>query len=184
VGHWRSYGPIEHEGIRYGQRVHSFRGLMELPRRAPARFEVALGIHPDERRDMQALGANGWKLIDPMAVAPTPDRYREFVQGSKAEIGIAKSGYVASRCGWFSDRSAAYLASGRPVVAQETGFSRFLPTGEGLLAFETVADAAEQVEKVERDSARHGAAAREIAVEHLDSDRVLGSLLERLGTTR
>src|SRR5581483_453878 len=125
VGHWRSYGPVEYEGIRYGQRVHSFRELMELPRRGSARFEVALGIHPDERRDIEALEAHGWQLIDPMTVAPTPDRYREFVQGSKAEIGIAKGGYVASRCGWFSDRSAAYLASGRPVVAQDTGFPRF-----------------------------------------------------------
>jgi hypothetical protein len=184
VGHWRSYGSIEHEGIRYGQRVHSFRELMELPRRAAARFEVALGIHPDEYRDIESLRANGWELIDPMVVAPTPDRYRAFVQGSKAEIAIAKSGYVASRCGWFSDRSAAYLASGRPVVAQETGFSRYLPTGDGLLAFKTLGEAAERVEEVERDLARHSAAARDIAVEHLDSDRVLGSLLDRLGASR
>jgi hypothetical protein len=183
VGHWRSYGSVEYEGIRYGQRVHSFRELMELPRRASARFEVALGIHPDERRDIESLGAHGWNLIDPMTVAPTPDRYREFVQGSKAEIGIAKGGYVACRCGWFSDRSAAYLASGRPVVAQDTGFPRFLPTGDGLLAFATLQEAAERVEEVERGPARHSAAAREIAVEHLDSDRVLGSLLERLGAS-
>ena len=183
VGHWRSYGPVEYEGIRYGQRVHSFRQLMELPRRASARFEVALGIHPDERRDIESLEAHGWKLIDPMTAAATPDRYRGFVQGSKAEIGIAKGGYVASRCGWFSDRSAAYLASGRPVVAQDTGFPRFLPTGVGLLAFQSLDEAAARVEEVERDPARHGAAAREIAVEHLDSDRVLGSLLERLGAS-
>jgi hypothetical protein len=184
VGHWRSYGSVGYEGVRYGQRVHSFRKLIELPRRASARFEVALGIHPDERRDIEALETHGWKLIDPTAVAPTPDRYREFVQGSKAEIGIAKGGYVASRCGWFSDRSAAYLASGRPVVAQDTGFPRFLPTGDGLLAFATLEEAAERVEEVERDPAQHGAAAREIAVEHLDSDLVLGSLLERLGASR
>ena len=75
-------------------------------------------------------------LVDPACVADSPDRYRAFIQGSKGEIGVAKSGYTAARCGWFSDRSVCYLASGRPVVAQETGFSQFVPTGEGLFAFE------------------------------------------------
>jgi len=183
VGHWRSYGPVDHGGIRYGQRAHSFRQLFELPRRARARFRVALGIHPDEHADLEALRANGWELVDPTAAAGTPERYAEFIRASKAEIGIPKSGYVASGCGWFSDRSACYLASGRPVVAQETGFSRFLPTGEGLFAFGSLDNAAACVEAVELDPARHGRAARAIAEEHLDSDRVLGSLLERLGSS-
>ena len=182
VGHWRSYGPIDYEGVRYGQRVHSFRRLLQLPKLAGSRFQVALGIHPDEQRDLEALRANGWELVDPVRAACTPDRYAEFIRASKAEIGIAKSGYVASRCGWFSDRSACYLASGRPVVAQETGFARFLPTGEGLLAFESLEDAVACVEEVERDYPRHSSAARAIAEQHLDSDRVLSSLIERLGS--
>lgn len=184
VGHWRSYGSIEHEGLHYGQRAHSLRELIELPRCSSARFQVALGIHPDERADLQALEANGWELLDPDRVAGTPARYRDFVGSSKAELCVAKSGYVSSRCGWFSDRSACYLASGRPVVAQDTGFGRLLPTGEGLLAFGDVASAAAAVEEVEASTPRHRLAAREIAEEHLDARRVLATLIERLGGVR
>src|SRR5213078_110200 len=98
-------------------------------------FLLALAIHPGETTDLTALADNGWQLADPRRLAGTPADYQRFIQGSKAEFGIAKSGYVASRCGWFSDRSLCYLASGRPVIAQETGFSRFVPTGEGLFSF-------------------------------------------------
>jgi len=180
VGHWRSYGSIEHGGIAYGQRAHSMRELFELPARSPASFQLALGIHPDEREDLEALRANGWGLLDPLEVAGSPGRYAEFVRGSKAELSIAKSGYVDSRSGWFSDRSACYLASGRPVVAQETGFSDFLPAGEGLLTFTTVAEAVDAVAAVEAAPARHGKAARALAEEHLDARKVLPRLLAEL----
>jgi hypothetical protein len=183
VGHWRSYGSIEHGGIHYGQRAHSLRELIELPRLGEARFQLALGIHPDEVDDLAALRANGWQLLDPDVVAGSPAGYAEFIRGSKAELSIAKSGYVASRSGWFSDRSAAYLASGRPVVAQETGFSEVLPVGEGLLAFSTSGEAAAAVAAVERDPARHARAARAIAEEHLDARKVLPRLLDALGAT-
>jgi len=181
VGHWRSYGSVEHGGLHYGQRAHSLRGLVELPRRTGARFELALGIHPDESADLEALHAHGWGLLDPCEVAGSPAAYAEFVRGSKAELAVAKSGYVISRSGWFSDRSAAYLASGRPVVAQDTGYGEFLPCGEGLLGFATVDEAAAAVEAVEADPERHGAAARALAEEHLDARKVLTRLLDRLG---
>jgi hypothetical protein len=180
VGHWRSYGSIEHGEVVYGQRAHSMRELFELPALSAARFEIALGIHPDERSDLEALRANGWDLLDPLEVAGSPERYAEFVRGSKAELSVAKSGYVNSRSGWFSDRSACYLASGRPVVAQETGFSDSLPTGEGLLAFGTTAEAAEGVAAIEADPACHGRAARALAEEHLDARKVLPRLLDQL----
>jgi hypothetical protein len=181
VGHWRSYGSIEHGGVHYGQRAHSLRGLIDLPRRTGSRFQLALGIHPDEMTDLEALRRNDWELLDPHEVAGTPGRYTGFVRGSKAELSVAKSGYVASRSGWFSDRSACYLASGRPVVAQETGFADFLPTGEGLLAFATAAEAAEAVAAVEADTGRHSAAALALAEAHLDASRVLPRLLGELG---
>jgi hypothetical protein len=178
IGNWRGYGSVEHDGVHYGQRVHSMRALLELPRRTDARFRLALAIHPDEKKDLDALDANGWELVDPLDAAGTPQRYGRFVKCSTAEFGVAKSGYVLSRSGWFSDRSACYLASGRPVLAQETGFSRFLPTGEGLLAFETVDDAVAGVEAIRGDYARHAGAARELAEDLLDSDRVLDRLLD------
>ena len=115
-----------------------------------------------------------------LAVAGTPQKYREFIQGSKAEFGIAKSGYVAAQCGWFSDRSVCYLASGRPVIAQETGFGRFLPVGDGLFAFTTPADVLTAIERMNGDYARHSRAARAIAEQYFDSDKVLSQLLQRI----
>ncbi len=180
VGHWRSYGSIEHDGVHYGQRAHSLRDLLELPRLSGERFELALGIHPDETEDLRALGEHGWALLDPYEVAGDPDLYASFVRGSKAELGVAKSGYVNSRSGWFSDRSAAYLASGRPVVAQDTGLAEVLPAGEGLLLFGTAEEAAAAVQEVNAGLGRHGRAARDLAEEVFDAGKVLPRLLERL----
>ncbi|MBA2446644.1 MAG: hypothetical protein H0V51_01320, partial [Chloroflexi bacterium] len=183
VGNWRGYGSIEHDGVFYGQKAHSLRHFITLPRLTDETFTLALAIHPDETHDLESLASNGWHLLDPTCVASTPADYRRFIQGSKAEFGIAKSGYVAARCGWFSDRSVCYLASGRPVIAQETGFSRFLPTGEGLFAFETSDDVLAGIDELKRDYARHARAARGIAVEHFDSDVVLARLLQQVGAT-
>jgi hypothetical protein len=180
VGHWRSYGSIEHEGVHYGQRAHSMRRLIDLPGRTPARFRLALGIHPDEADDLTALRDNGWELVDPYEVAGDPERYAEFIAASRGELCVAKSGYVDSGSGWFSDRSACYLASGRPVVAQETGFGDQLPTGEGLLSYSTAAEAAAAIAKIESRYERHAAAARELAEEYLDAQKVLERLLGRL----
>jgi hypothetical protein len=181
VGNWRGYGSVEHEGQHYGQKAHSMRALMSIPTRTDAILRPALDVHPGETPDLEALDRNGWQLLDPAAVAHDPDSYRGFVAGSLAEFGVAKSGYVLSRCGWFSDRSACYLASGRPVLAQDTSFPRFLPTGDGLLAFAGVDDAIAGIEEIRSDYERHAAAARALAEAHLDSDRVLTRLLDRVG---
>jgi hypothetical protein len=177
VGHWRAYGSIHHDGVHYGQKAHSLRELLDVPAVATADFTLALGIHGDEREDLAALNRNGWDLVDPDAVAGTPEDYRAFVQGSWAEFGVAKLGYVASRCGWFSDRSLCYLASGRPVVAQDTGFPSWLPTGEGLFAFADSAGVAAAVEELRSDYPRHRRAARALAEDVFDSDRVLPELI-------
>jgi hypothetical protein len=181
VANWRGYGSIEHYGILYGQKAHSLRKLIDLPGRTAEPVELAIAIDPGEAKDVSALDAHGWRRVDPRAVAATPADYTRFVQNSKGEFGVAKSGYVAARAGWFSDRSACYLASGRPVVAQDTSFSRHLPTGAGLLAFDTAESAATGMEMVARDYARHSRAARRLAEEHLDSDRVLHRLLDVIG---
>jgi hypothetical protein len=114
-------------------------------------------------------------------VAGTPEHYRSFIQHSKGELGIAKSGYVKSQCGWFSDRSVCYLASGRPVIAQDTGFSQYLPTGEGLFAFSTIEDAAQCIHAMNEDYDRHSRAARRLAETHFRSEAVLPRLLQRIG---
>jgi hypothetical protein len=181
VANWRSYGSTECDGVAYGQRAHSFRAFFELPHATPVALAPALAIDPGEVDDLAALARGGWTLVDPAVVAGTPDAYREFVRASRGELSIAKSGYVASRSGWFSDRSACYLASGRPVVAQDTGFGRRLPTGVGLLTFSTPAEAIEALERVDADYARHAAAARRVAADELDSATVLADLLRYAG---
>jgi hypothetical protein len=182
VGHWRSYGSLTVDAVHYGQKAHSLRTLIDLPAKVPgARFEPALSIHPGDGRDRDALVASGWRLFDPAVVAADPGRYRRFVAASTAEFGVAKSGYVASGAGWFSDRSACYLACGRPVVAQDTGWTRYLPAGEGLLAFTDTDSAAAAVAEVLSDGPRHANAARLVAEDLLDARVVLARLLERAG---
>jgi len=180
VGNWRSYGSIEHGGLFYGQKAHSLRNLIELPVRTEERLVLALAIDPAEQADLAELARHKWELVDPTRVARTPAAYAAFIRASKAEFGLAKSGYVVSRSGWFSDRSACYLASGRPVVAQDTGFATFIGAGEGLLPFSTVEDAVVAIEDLRRNYRRHARAARALAEQHFDSDRVLESLLERV----
>jgi hypothetical protein len=181
VGNWRGYGSIQYGGKFYGQKAHSLRRLIDLPTGTRERMSLALSIDPGEVKDLDALRNHGWHLVDPAAAAGTPDRYREFIQRSKGELGIAKSGYVESQCGWFSDRSVCYLASGRPVVAQETGFSRFLPTGEGLFAFDTSDAARGAIDAIDRDYRRHCQRARDLAGAYFGAELVLGRFLERIG---
>lgn len=182
VASWRgAFGPIEYGGRTYGLRVHEFRRFLELPARADGEFEVALDIHEAETADLERLAASGWSIVDPRAVARDPWRYRDYVQASAAEFMVAKNLYVETRAGWFSDRSACYLASGRPVLAQDTGLDGLVPTGQGLLKFSTLEEAAAGVEEIAADYERHSRAARAIAEEHFAAGRILPSLLERLG---
>jgi hypothetical protein len=182
LANWRSYGSIEFGGVHYGQKAHSLRRFVDLPRHAAERFVLALDIHPSEDADVRALRRGGWELADPRRAAGSPAAYREFISRSWAEIGVAKAGYVTSQCGWFSDRSACYLATGRPVLAQDTGCGSALPVGAGLLTFEDGDEALAGLDALRSDYAGHARAAREIAVEHLDARRVLSTLLAELAT--
>ena len=182
VGHWRAYGSIHHDGVHYGQKAHALRPLLGLPAATGASFRLALGIHRGERADLAALRGAGWDLVDPVAVAGTPGRYRAFVQGSWAEFGLAKLGYIEARCGWFSDRSICYLASGRPVIAHDTGFGDWLPTGEGVLPFSDAADVASAIDALRCGYDRHRRAARELAEDVFRAELVLGRLVDRLAT--
>jgi hypothetical protein len=180
VANWRSYGTVQHDGIFLGQKAHALRPLMDLPRKTRTPFALALAIHPSEP-DLAELRANRWTLVDPRRATGTPDRYRHFIRGSLGEFGIAKAGYVTMRTGWFSDRSACYLASGRPVLAQDTGLRSVLSTGEGLLTFGSEAEALAGLDSIQANYRRHRDAARAIAEQHCESNRVLSRLLERVG---
>ena len=182
VASWRGpFGPISYEGRTYGLRVHELRRFAELPRHTRASFELALDIDDADAADRRRLEEAGWTLTDPRAAAGDPSRYRGYVQGSSAELMVAKNLYVDTRSGWFSDRSACYLASGRPVLAQDTGIGDLLPSGEGLVAFSTLDEAAAGTEEIVGAYGRHGRAARELAEEYLAASRVLPRLLDALG---
>ena len=177
VADWRGYNPVEWRGVWYGQKSEEFLRVLDLPRRVDVPLELCLAIHPDEP-DRACLLEYGWRLVDPRTHVSTLDSYRNYVFGSRGELTAVKNGYAAGRSGWFSDRSACYLAAGRPVIIQDTGLAGHLPTGEGLLVFTDVASAASAIDRVEADYARHAAAAAEFARRYLDSDRVIGRLVE------
>jgi hypothetical protein len=179
VGSWRgAYGPIEWDGRTYGLRVHEFRKFVELPDLSGLPFELALDIDEAETRDLDLLRTHGWELVDPGRVASDPVVYQRYVAASKAEFVVAKNLYVDTRSGWFSDRSACYLASGKPVVAQDTGLEGLYPLGEGLVTFRTVDEAAAAVHEIAGDYRRHARVARELAEAYFNSDLVLANLID------
>jgi hypothetical protein len=175
---WNNFGkPIEHEGVVYGTKEREFETVETIPQRVQAEFEVACGGNPPVQRWRKL----GWSVVDSHAASRTADDYRTYIEQSRGEFSVAKNVYVATRSGWFSCRSVCYLASGRPIVVQDTGLSQFIPCGSGVMRFETCDEAAAAVELVEADYDHHSRAARQIAGDFFDSRRVLGSLLKIAG---
>jgi hypothetical protein len=175
VMQWDSYQVREYRGKAYGMKSLSFRDFIELPARVGGMLEVALGS-PDAPRPM--LREKGWHLCDPLKITETPWSYQAYIQKSKAEFSVAKHGYVISQSGWFSERSAAYLASGRPVVTQDTGFSQWMETGAGALRFGHVDEAVDAIEQVISRYDFHCKQARDIAGEYFDYRKVLSNLID------
>ena len=182
VATWRGpFGPVEHAGRTYGLKVHEFRKFIDLPIRSNQRFEIALDIHPADTKDLDALRDHGWRIVDPRSTAGDPDAFRSYVQGSGAEFSVAQGIYVETRSGWFSDRTTRYLASGRPALVQDTGFSHTLPVGDGLVAFRTLEQAVAGAANIADRYAEHCEAARRIAEEYFDAERVLARFCEQAG---
>ena len=209
VCNWKQEGhDVQFQGETYYWSKHrEFLKFLELPRRTHQEFELAMGLtdhNPsrDERwkviwaapgkgnaikavgmtmEERELLLEHGWQIANAHAFTMAPMPYRDYVCQSLAEFTVAKDQNVRLRSGWFSERSACYLAAGRPVVTQDTGFGRFIPTGEGLFAFNTIDEAQEAVEAVTREYDRHSKAARRIAAEHFATERVLPALLKDLG---
>jgi hypothetical protein len=178
VGTWRGpFGSLDHDGCRYGLKVHEFRRILDLPSRVPAEFDLAMAIHADEVTDLASLAAGGWSLTEPLLAAGTTDRYRRWIEGSTAELSAAQGVYVGTACGWVSDRTACYLAAGRPAVVQHTGVVG-LPLGEGLLTFEDLDGAVAAAEAVLGDVDGHAGAARSIAETWFAADRVVAGVCE------
>jgi hypothetical protein len=174
VMRWRGFMNVTHEGHKYGQRDQEFPKFLDLPSLSSQKFRLALvGAYP-----RLLLMERGWQVVPGEKVALTPPLYRSFIQESRGEFGVPKHGYVAMRGGWFSDRSVAYLASGRPVLMEDTGLQDWLPIGEGVVSFSDVASAVAGMEIINSDYEQHRLAARRLAEQYFATERVLPPLLD------
>jgi GT2 family glycosyltransferase len=180
IGNWRQeWRDVTFQGVSYTwSKHHEFLKYLDMPERYGRCFELALASCEPPEREM--LMARGWRVRDALAISRGIDDYRDYVGASRGEFTVAKAQNVQLRTGWFSDRSATYLASGRPVLTQDTGFGCAVPTGNGLFAFDSAEAAVEALARVDSDYGAHSRAAREIAREHFAHDVVLGALLEHL----
>jgi hypothetical protein len=174
---WQAHEPPQFNGRVYGQKDREFEKFMDLPNRSHARLEIAVSGNIPRQRLLDA----GWKLADAHAVSLSLEAFWQYIVRSSGEFSVCKNVFVDTNSGFFSERSAAYLASGRPVVMQETGFSRVLPCGHGLFAVRTAEEAATAIDAILADPDRHCAWAREIAFEYLATSVVLRKLLAELG---
>lgn len=183
VATWRGpYGPVQSAGKTFGLKLHEFRKFIELPQRLTAHlFEMALNIHAADHKDLTLLKKQGWRIVSPTGVAADPQRFRRYVQESGAEFSVAQGIYVETQSGWFSDRTVRYLASGKPALVQDTGFSRQYPVGDGLVAFRTLDEAIAGAKQIQSNYDKHCRAARALAETYFDSDQVLGRFLEQTG---
>ena len=177
--HWYGYGAVEYDGQWYGNKSEEFEKIIGLPGRTRARIEIATDLTTSQD-EHGAFTRAGWRLIKAAPLNEPWQRYRDYLADSRGEFCVAKNGYVRSRCGWFSDRSACYLAMGRPVVLQDTGWNEVLPEGDGLLSFQDMDSAARALDRVLEDEERHRRAARKIAEDHLEARKVVLALLSKI----
>ena len=175
---WQSFQAREFEGRRYGHKDIEFQKFEELPRLTRAPLEIAVSGRDVPR---ERLARAGWRVRDANQVSTTFESYADYVRSSRGEFSVCKNCFVELNNGWFGDRAAVYLASGRPVVMQDTGWSAHMPCGEGLFAVRTPDEAAAALDEVERHYADHARRAREIAETHLAAEPVLASFLAELG---
>lgn len=178
VMNWASYAPKEFQGKKYGQKDIEFERFLDLPQMTNEKFALAMGQGIGNKRPTEMLESKGWHIYEPDTYLPDYSTYREFLSRSKGEWSIAKNGYVRSLSGWFSCRSACYLAAGKPVVVQDTGWSAHLPSGDGVMAFNTPAEAASAIDSISANYAHHSQAARAYAEKHFDAAKVCAELIE------
>jgi hypothetical protein len=186
VMNWSTRSDLVYEGQLWGQKDKEFGKMARIPSLCPsACFKVVLAVPSKLQASVKelSLAQGGWQVQQPREVIATPQAYQQYIYASNAELSVAKNAYVQSNCGWFSCRSACYLAAGKPVIAQETGWSKIITAGSGLFAFTDTASALEAVDLVCSDTERHSRAARELAEEYFDSNKVLTTLIETINAT-
>ncbi len=181
IATWENKGKnVEFRGETYYWSKHiNFLRMIDVPRASGEPFELAMDPGDDAVRTR--LASHGWSLVDPRPISADVDAYRAYVDRARGEFTVAKDIYVRPRSGWFSDRSVCFLAAGKPVVTQETGFSELIPSGKGLLAFSTEEEAVDAVRAVAADWALHARAARAVAEEHFAAGKVIGAMLDAAG---
>jgi hypothetical protein len=181
VGNWKQMRrQVRYKGKVYSWSKHfEFLKFLDVPARTGAKFELAMSSY--EEQDRQLLESKGWKVRDALGFSRDMDAYRHYIQGSRGEFTVAKDQNVRLRSGWFSERAAQYLAAGRPVITQDTGFRNLIPCGEGLFAFSTMDEICAAVERIQADYQRHSRAAVALAREYFNYDVVLRRLLAEAG---
>jgi hypothetical protein len=178
IANWNAYGGINYNGEHYGQKDEEFVRLQALPNYTSQRLEIA--VSGGDAKTMEGFQSTGWSIRDGGEVSREVGTYQNYIAGSRGEFSASKNAYVKTRSGWFSDRSVCYLAAGLPVILQDTGFSDWLPTGEGILAFSSLEEAANCINEVNASYSAHQRAARQIAEEKFSYKRVLTRLLEQM----
>jgi DMSO/TMAO reductase YedYZ molybdopterin-dependent catalytic subunit len=177
VMNWHAHDALEYRGLTYGQKDVEFQKFIDLPVSVDVPMEIAVS----GRIPRAALAAAGWRMSDAHEMTRTYNSYHEYISRSRGEFSVCKHVFVATNSGWFSDRSAAYLAHGRPVVLEDTGFSDHLPCGRGLFAVRSLEEAADAIREILAVGHRHRDWARELAREHFDTRNVLPRFLSQLG---
>jgi hypothetical protein len=183
VTHWSWGGELPWRGrLISNSKRDAYLRYIELPEKTRRPFQLAVDIPPEDRTgDRELLESHGWTLVDPYQVADSPLSYQKFIDSCRAEISCAKAVYTELNTGWLSDRSVCYLASGRPVLAEETGVSDYLPTGNGLLTFRDMSEAVAGVAEIDSNYEHHRKAARKLAEEYFSSEICLGKMLSACG---
>jgi hypothetical protein len=183
IMNWSGREKLKYQNDEWGQKDVEFEKYKSIPSIFPKiRFEVVINkpLNKESYFDKDELHGFGWKILSPDEVVSNSSDYKFFIQNSEGEFSVAKETYVKSNSGWFSCRSACYLASGRPVITEETGWSKYIPQGKGLFSFNTLECAIDNIKQVTADYKFHSNQALEIASEYFDSNKVLKSMLEKI----